>query len=150
MRFLLELMACYGSCSSTSSMVKEEARLLVSSVPRPPPPSSSSETCRVFSGRKRGRGVMGSSSSSGVAWRPSLSSISEDNVVVQHHERNLKHEHHHHHQAEVAVVRSPSSSSERNLKRKISSTPRPRPREDVRRQEVHAVMPTFSPAPFMF
>ncbi|XP_071907491.1 uncharacterized protein [Coffea arabica] len=157
MRFLREFMACCGSCSSTS-MVKEEARLLVASAPPP-----GSETCGIR-GRKRGRatgtGRSGRNSSSGGEWRPSLSSICEDNVL---HERNkIDHHRHHHNHQEVPITvlqsssSSPSSSSpssERSLKRKITSAARPRshcPREDVRRPAVHAVMPTFSPAPFMF
>ncbi|KAL3508582.1 hypothetical protein ACH5RR_027983 [Cinchona calisaya] len=155
-KFLLELMTCCGSCSSTFR-VKEEARLLVAPVPPTPSPS---EICRVRGGgggggRKRGRGIMGrnyhsgggGSSSSGIEWRPSLSSICEDNVL---HERNRIEHHHHHNHQEMAVVKSSSSSSERNLKRKVTSTPRQPPREDVRRSAIHAAMPTFSPAPFMF
>lgn len=152
MRFLWEFMACCGSCSSTP-MVKEEARLLAASAPPP-----NSETCGIR-GRKRGRatGRSGHNSSSGVEWRPSLSSICEDNVL---HERNKMEDHHRHHHQEVdvTVVRSSSSSSspsssERSPKRKITSAARSRsycPREDVRRPAVHAVMPTFAPAPFTF
>lgn len=77
MKFLLELVLCCRSSSSSSqqraSLPKEERRLLVGHV------SPRRRANRVIRGVKRGRNN-GRSSVVGE-WQPSLSSISEDNVV---------------------------------------------------------------------
>ncbi|CAI9088634.1 OLC1v1023022C1 [Oldenlandia corymbosa var. corymbosa] len=150
MKFLLEMVACCGSCSG-NSMVKEEASLLV---PGSAPPSPTPRAGRP-KGRKRWRSGGANGGGSAVDWRPSLTSICEENVLSERTNKD-----HPPRKDDAAVVKtSPSSPSDRNLKRKITSTPRTRSsssssyssREDVRHSiSIHAVMPTFSPAPFMF
>ncbi|KAL2496221.1 uncharacterized protein Fot_39978 [Forsythia ovata] len=120
MKFFLEFVACCGS--GARQQPAEESTLLVVPEARP----------RV--GRKRGR-VAGERRCGLVDWQPSLSSIAEDNVLP---ERNTK------------------QAPRRSLKRKggASITHRGRAHsthhDGVRRASVPAVLPTFSPTPFIF
>lgn len=109
MKFLLELMSC---CGSKSNSGKEETRSLVGWRRGAPPPSSSSlRRGSRIRGVKRGRSSSGrhrngrSGGSSVGEWRPSLSSISEDDNVLYERSKERK----------EAVAAG--SSSERNIKR---------------------------------
>ncbi|KAA8531807.1 hypothetical protein F0562_006476 [Nyssa sinensis] len=133
MRFFLEFVSCCGFafCSldltTTPSPPPEETRSLVHS-----PPLSQPNTC-CYRRRKRGR-VAVSRSSWVVEWRPSLGAISKDNVVPE--------------KEKPEVVRS-----ERILKRKVASTARVHVRtysDDIGRTPLQAIIPAFSPIPFLF
>ncbi|KAH6775575.1 hypothetical protein C2S52_013136 [Perilla frutescens var. hirtella] len=124
MKFLLEFVACCGSSPSGTRRPAEDTRLLMVQEPRR----------RVARKQDRARG-------SGREWRPSLSSISEDVLTA---EKNKN------------VERTEAEGWQRSLKRKVTSmSQRDRPRrssdhDDYRRAEITCVIPTFSPAPFMF
>ncbi|KAA8523760.1 hypothetical protein F0562_010183 [Nyssa sinensis] len=133
MRFFLEFVSCCGyACRSsdptaTPSPPPDETRSLVHS-----PPPSQPNTCR-YRRRKRGR-VAVSRSGSVVEWRPSLGAISEDNVVPE-------------------KERPEAVRSERILKRKVASTARVHVRtysDDIGRTPLRAIIPAFSPTPFLF
>ncbi|XP_042037680.1 uncharacterized protein LOC121783618 [Salvia splendens] len=77
----------------------------------------------------------------GREWRPSLSSISEDVLTAR--------------RINSSNVQQPAKGWHRSLKRKVASvSQRDRRRspahDDFRRAHTSTVMPTFSPAPFMF
>ncbi|KAI3457019.1 hypothetical protein Pfo_013682 [Paulownia fortunei] len=121
MKFFFEFVTCCGPCSSGT----EAKRLLVVH-----------ETRRRV-GRKRGRLRGGRG---GCEWRPSLSSISEDNVLVAERINNIE---------------RPAGGSRRSLKRKVSSTSqsdraRSSHNDAVRRGPLSAIVPAFAPTPFMF
>ncbi|KAL2472887.1 uncharacterized protein Fot_48623 [Forsythia ovata] len=129
MKFLLELVTCYGSSSTESEARQpaEESRSLMASVARR----------RV--GRKRGKAVVGMRSD--VEWSPSLSSISENNILG---ERNNQ-------------PRQPIVGFNRNLKRKVGSvankdhSPSSHHHGDYnRRASISGTMPGFSPTAFLF
>uniref|UniRef100_A0A5B6ZL02 Uncharacterized protein n=1 Tax=Davidia involucrata TaxID=16924 RepID=A0A5B6ZL02_DAVIN len=132
MKFLLEFVSCCGpasrpSVATTTPPPAEETRSLVHS----PPPSRTDN--RRYRRRKRER--MAASRSDSVAeWRPSLCAISEDNIVPEK-------------DARAAV------GSERILKRKVASTARVHVRsysDDIGRAHLPAIIPAFSPTPFLF
>ncbi|KAK4420714.1 hypothetical protein Salat_2021900 [Sesamum alatum] len=105
----------------------EEARLLV--MQEPPPPRRNGRR----HGRVRGRGR-------GRRWTPSLSSISEDSLVVER----------------TSNVERPKSGWRRSLKRKVAALRSERDRnrsfdrDTCRQAPVSALMPTYSATPFMF
>ncbi|KAL7087812.1 hypothetical protein ABFS83_13G173400 [Erythranthe nasuta] len=122
MKFFFEFISCCGSFSAG----KEEKRLLV------PAPENRRRVGRRRSGRWRGGRRR--------EWRPSLSSISEDNVLVA--ERIINN------------GERPAERWRRSLKGKVSSSV---PRRDrarsldnypVRRTQL--IVPPFAPMPFMF
>ncbi|KAJ9671947.1 hypothetical protein PVL29_025544 [Vitis rotundifolia] len=93
------------------------------------------EESRTLEVRRRYRKerVGSSRSSSLVEWQPSLCSISEDNIVLEKEER--------------------PAESERTPKRKAASSTKIHVRshsEDYGRSQISMMLPTFSPAPFMF
>ncbi|KAJ7948514.1 Serine/threonine-protein kinase MRCK gamma like [Quillaja saponaria] len=126
MRFFLEFVPCCGHVitrrtveATSSPPSSEERRSLV--------PLS-----RSLRRRKRGR----QNSMSSADWKPSLGSISEDNVV-----------------AEKVDERNGASGSDRKVKRKSGSDDRVHNRtynDDYVRVSLPTVMPTFSATPFMF
>ncbi|KZV55972.1 hypothetical protein F511_21591 [Dorcoceras hygrometricum] len=92
MKFLLDFMTCYGSCSSEVRRPPgEESRMLMVQEHRHPV------------GRKRGR------VKERHEWRPRLSSISEDNVMTAQRANSIE--------TPVAAARW-----RRSLKRNVSST----------------------------
>ncbi|KAL1567059.1 hypothetical protein AAHA92_02583 [Salvia divinorum] len=121
MKFLFELVACCGSSSSEKRRPPDDARLLVVQEP----------FRRAVRKQNRARGH---------EWRPSLSSISEDVLTARRINSN---------------VQQPAKGWQRSLKRKVTSiSQRDRRRspahDDCWRAHMSTVMPTFSPAPFMF
>ncbi|CAA3002411.1 Hypothetical predicted protein [Olea europaea subsp. europaea] len=122
MKFLLELVTCYGS-SSTDSEVRqpaEESRSLVASGARR----------RV--GGKLGK-VVGVKSAG--EWSPTLSSISENNFLSERNNQPRPH-----------VV-----GFNKNLKRKVGSKYQdPSYCDDSRRASISATVPAFSPTAFLF
>ncbi|KAL2523648.1 Uncharacterized protein Adt_08702 [Abeliophyllum distichum] len=126
MKFLLELVTCYGSSSTESETRQpaEESRSLMASGARR----------RV--GRKRGKAV---GMRSDVEWSPSLSSISENNILG---DRNNQ-------------PQQPIVGFNRNLKRKVGSVANkdhaPSSHGDYnRRASISGTMPGFSPTAFLF
>ncbi|PON55759.1 hypothetical protein PanWU01x14_185680 [Parasponia andersonii] len=137
MKFL-EFVSCCGPALTPSGPTvrpeparrPEETRSLV----QPPPPPRSR--------RRRKRGWLGASGSvsASAEWRPSLCSISEDNVVVieKKGEENNR-----------------TAGSERMVKRKSGSRSPRRTNgvsysDDYGRSSFPTVIPAFSPTPFMF
>ncbi|XP_011097942.1 uncharacterized protein LOC105176742 [Sesamum indicum] len=129
MRFFLEFVTCCGSCTTSGGTrhPAEERKLLV--VEEPPPRRTGRRHGRV---RGRGRGRQ---------WTPSLSSISEDSLVVER----------------IRNAERPNKAGwRRSLKRKVAALRSERDRSrsfdrDTDRQPpVSALMPTFSATPFMF
>lgn len=90
MKFFLEFVSCCGSCSAGKTSETEEKRFLI--VQETP--------CRRHSGHRRSRRLRGGRRE----WRPSLSSISEDNVSV-------------------AERKTDTERWRRNIKRRVSSLP---------------------------
>lgn len=137
MKFLLEFVTCCTPCRSfykTSSLppAADDTRSLVPTVPPSIPLGN-----RHYRSSKRWR-TTASKSGPAADWRPSLNAISEDNAVVVVERGN----------------RAAVAGSERNLKRKVSPTPRSHVRnrrsDDYARAPIQAIMPAFSPTPFMF
>ncbi|KAK6157144.1 hypothetical protein DH2020_011392 [Rehmannia glutinosa] len=121
MKFFLEFVTCCGSCSSGT----EGKRLLVV------------QESRRRVGRRRGRLRGGRRE-----WRPSLSSISEDDVLVAERINN---------------VDRPAGVWRRSFKKRVSSMSS---RRDLARsldyghlrrdQQLSLMVPVFAPSPFMF
>lgn len=146
MKFLLEFVWCCGPTGgegfekdapdSINGRRSEETRALVS------PRALQTITMRRSKRRKRGMASASSSSATGVAeWKPTLYSISEDNVVVVVEEGTDR------------VVKRKGSGSGRGGRgggggsrdvASISSF-----NEDYRRSNHFTAIPTFSATPFM-
>ncbi|KAM7492655.1 hypothetical protein LguiA_035576 [Lonicera macranthoides] len=128
--FFLEFVYCcgypYRPQAETSPSPPEETRSLS---------TSWTPVERRYRSRKRGR-LASSRSGSAADWRPSLNAISEDNVPVEREPR------------------AAASSSERLIKQKVAPTARDRPRyhhtDDYRSAPFPAIIPAFSPTPFLF
>ncbi|KAL3850805.1 hypothetical protein ACJIZ3_012687 [Penstemon smallii] len=139
MKFLLEFVACCGSCSSGTRQPAEETRLLV--VQQEP---------RRRVGRKRGR-LRGNADRE---WRPSLTSISEDNVLLSERINNINNNINNNNNKKIE--RPAEVGWKRSLKRKVSSmSQRGRSRSsnlhyDYTRQAPPTIMPSFAVTPFMF
>ncbi|KAH0986807.1 hypothetical protein GBA52_014205 [Prunus armeniaca] len=125
MKFLLEFVSCCGIARPAT--IGEQAPLseeTSSLVPR-----------RMRRRRKRGRlGNSGSTSPNSAEWRPSLTSISEDNVVAMVVDRTAE--------VERAVKRK--SGQSRTIAQVRSHG------EDYGRASLTTAIPAFSPTPFMF
>ncbi|XP_057474875.1 uncharacterized protein LOC130762988 isoform X2 [Actinidia eriantha] len=126
MKFLLELVTC---CTSGSSPSRAEETLALA------PPEDRR--------RKRERSataVVVLRSRSAVEWRPSLCSISEDNMTAERERER-----------ERVIL----AGSERMIKRKVGSTTTGKVHvrshsDDFGRSGFSTIMPTFSPTPFFF
>ncbi|KAH7546608.1 hypothetical protein FEM48_Zijuj01G0219200 [Ziziphus jujuba var. spinosa] len=140
MKFFFEFVACWGLPITDRSSVPAAPASRADDAAKPLVVSSSS--LRKRHRRKRGRlGHSGSASvaaaAAAVEWKPSLGSICEDKVVAMKGEEDRT-----------------AGGAERIVKRK-SETKNARVHvrtfnEDYGRVSVPAVIPAFSPTPFMF
>ncbi|KAI8011495.1 hypothetical protein LOK49_LG06G00582 [Camellia lanceoleosa] len=122
MKFLLELVTCYGSISRQSPPPPP-------SPPRQPPPADS----RPWRRRERAAALR---SKSAAEWRPSLCSISEDAVTPERDHRTLN-------DSERLSKRKVRSTTTARVHVRSYSC-------DLGRSGFPVIMPAFSPAPFFF
>ncbi|XP_057464421.1 uncharacterized protein LOC130754267 [Actinidia eriantha] len=122
MKFLLELVTC---CRSGSNPSRAKKTLALA------PPEDSRR-------KREGEAVL--KSRSAAEWRPSLCSISEDNMTAERERER-----------ERVIL----AGSERMIKRKAGSTTAGKKHvrsysDDFGRNGFSTIMPTFSPTPFFF
>ncbi|PSR96316.1 hypothetical protein CEY00_Acc26365 [Actinidia chinensis var. chinensis] len=128
MKFLLELVTC---CTSGSSPSREEETLAL---------AQPEDRRRKRERERSATAVVVLRSRSAAEWRPSLCSISEDNMTVEREREREK------------VI---LAGSERMIKRKVGSTTAGKVHvrsysDDFGRSGFSTIMPTFSPTPFFF
>ncbi|KAF5728355.1 hypothetical protein HS088_TW21G00502 [Tripterygium wilfordii] len=137
MKFLLEFVSCCGCAATTTSTVATEdsgnGSVFVELGPSAISPRSEETLSLVNSSRRYRRRKCGRVGTSGCGeWRPSLSSINEDHVVM--------------------IERRRRSEVERTVKRKgsVSGGSGDRSFRDDNGRNPFSVVPAFVPTPFMF
>ncbi|XP_057474874.1 uncharacterized protein LOC130762988 isoform X1 [Actinidia eriantha] len=137
MKFLLELVTC---CTSGSSPSRAEETLALAPPEDRRRKRERSATAVVVLRSRSATAVVVLRSRSAVEWRPSLCSISEDNMTAERERER-----------ERVIL----AGSERMIKRKVGSTTTGKVHvrshsDDFGRSGFSTIMPTFSPTPFFF
>ncbi|KAL4309224.1 hypothetical protein GQ457_01G005420 [Hibiscus cannabinus] len=146
MRSLLECVSCWGTTTHEVSMTEEVVTVAVTPArveeeTKSLMPADTEATSRRKTTRVRVR--VGSTRSVNPQWKPSLCSITEDNVVTEKKEKTQS--------------KTPTKMTTVNRAVKRKSSPGSRSNVHVRghsndtgRNSVPVFLPTFSPTPFMF